>query len=412
MKTAISEERGKEIMATIAAKFHDLNPTFNQRTRRLWVAAEARSLGRGATALVAAATGVSQSTIRRGQIELRTPADMLPHPSRIRKAGGGRKRLVDANPALASDLRELLEATTRGDPQSPLRWCCKSLHNITGELRARGHEISHQSVASLMHGMNYSLKANKKTLEGASHPDRDEQFRYINERCKTFLAAGEPVISIDCKKKELVGNFKNGGREWSGPDGETRVLVHDFVQQGLGKAIPFGVYDLSANVGFVNVGMDHDTAAFATATLGKWWTSLGREMYPGATQLQITADGGGSNNSRSRLWKAALQKFADEFGLVVHVSHFPPGTSKWNKIEHRLFSHISVNWRGQPLVSYETVVSLIGGTTTRTGLRVRASLDAGEYPIRLVVSDEQMASLRLERHEFHGDWNYTIYPRT
>ncbi len=330
---------------------------------------------------------------------------------RLRRPGGGRKSLQDKDPTLIADLEELLEADTRGDPESALRWCSKSLHKLKVALQEKGHSISHQSVSTLLVKRGYSLQANKKTKEGSCHPDRNAQFGYVNERTKAMQSLRQPVISVDCKKKELVGEFKNAGREWHKKGQPDEVLVYDFVDRGEGKAIPYGIYDVTKNRGFVNVGMDHDTAAFAVASIGLWWERLGKAMYPEARQLQIMADGGGSNSSRSRLWKLCLQELADSTGLTLHVCHFPPGTSKWNKIEHRLFSFISLNWRGRPLVSFEVMVSLIGSMRTQAGLVVDAVLDRGVYPTKIAVSDEELASVRLLGHDFHREWNYTIEPR-
>jgi hypothetical protein len=317
---------------------------------------------------------------------------------------------VDRDPTVRTDLEQLIDPVTRGDPMSPLRWTCKSLRKLAAELQARGHQVSRHLVADLLHEMDYSLQANRKTIEGGTHPDRDAQFVYLNDRVQAQLAAGEPAISVDTKKKELVGPFKNPGREWQ-PQGQPEdVRVHDFVDRELGRASPYGVYDLAQNTGWVSVGIDHDTASFAVASIRRWWEGLGRTSYPQATRLLITADGGGSNGSRLRLWKLELQRLADETGLTIEVSHLPPGTSKWNKIEHRLFSFISQNWRGKPLVSYEVIVSLIAATTTTSGLRVYCELDPHAYPAGRKVTDAELATVRLERAPFHGDWNYTIHP--
>ena len=329
----------------------------------------------------------------------------------MRRPGGGLKPLTKRDPALLSDLEALVDPDTRGDPMSPLRWTCKSTRQLAEALTRGGHQVSYRSVAALLDQAGYSLQAPAKRLEGAQHPDRDAQFRYLNEQVKAFLAAGQPVVSVDAKKKELVGAFKNGGQEWQ-PKGQPEVVqVHDFPDPRRGKAIPYGIYDVGCNAGWVTVGQDHDTAGFAVASLRRWWQAMGAETYPGAARLLICADSGGSNGYRVRLWKVELQQFADDTGLAVTVCHLPPGTSKWNKIEHRLFAHISLSWRGRPLVSHEVIVELIGATTTRTGLRVRAELDAGVYPTRVKVSDEQMARLRLTAHDFHGEWNYTLAPR-
>jgi hypothetical protein len=387
----------------------------NERMRRLWAGAEAAALGKGGIEIVHAATGLSRTTITAGTKELKADCRLdslapLP-PERSRRPGGGRKKLTDRDPTLLGELEALVEPTARGDPESPLRWSCKSVQKLAVELRERGHRISGQSVSILLGALDYSLQSNKKTDEGSAHPDRDGQFLYINEQTKAFQERGQPVVSVDCKKKELVGNFKNGGREWR-PQGEPEaVRVYDFVDPEQGKALPYGVYDLSRNEGWVSVGCDHDTAEFAVASLARWWQQMGKRAYPEAQELLVMADSGGSNSRRSRLWKAALQRFCDATGLSVSVSHFPPGTSKWNKIEHRMFSFITMNWRGRPLISHEVIVSLIGSTRTRAGLSIRAALDPNPYPTRLKVTDAQMAQLQIERHTFHGEWNYTIRPR-
>jgi len=405
-------------LQNIQGKYKALRPAMNERVRRLWVAAEARALGRGGINLVHQATGLAQNTIRAGIQELEhaqaNPDDLLA-PARVRRAGAGRKKLTQIAPTLLADLESLVEPTTRGHPESPLRWTCKSLRQLATALQEQGHRLSAQSVSDLLRQLGYSLQANRKIQEGIGHPDRDAQFSYINERTRAFQERAQPVISVDTKKKELVGNYKNGGREWR-PQGEPEaVRVHDFVDEQLGKAIPYGVYDLTQNAGWVSVGVDHDTAPFAVATILRWWEhwweQMGKPLYPQASELQIMADGGGSNSSRSRLWKAALQRLADATGLRVSVCHFPPGTSKWNKIEHRMFSFISLNWRGRPLVSHEVILSLIGSTRTRTGLSLQGALDPNPYPTRLKVSDAELSQVQLERHDFHGEWNYTIAPR-
>ena len=393
----------------IAKKLEILGPFLDERQRRLWAAAEAQSLGWGGITAVSEATGLAKGTIRAGIEEIQagvTPDD------RVRRKGAGRKRLEALDPDLIKALDALVEPVTRGDPQSPLRWTCKSLRQLSGELTAQGHPVSPQKVGELLSSMGYSLQGTRKTLEGTDHPDRDAQFRHIADKVAQMQQQGEPVVSVDTKKKELVGEYSNAGREWQ-PQGEpVPVRVHDFIDEKLGKAIPYGVYDLSANLGWVSVGTDHDTAAFAVESLRRWWTTMGHKAYPNATKLLVTADGGGSNASRSRGWKLELQKFADEIGLQISVCHFPPGTSKWNKIEHRMFSHITQNWRGRPLVSHETIVNLIANTTTRKGLKISAGLDAGDYPLGVTVTDAEMAALRLLRDEFHGDWNYSLNPRT
>jgi hypothetical protein len=369
--------------------------------------AEARALGRGGIALVARATGMSRSTVQKGAAEVDAG---VPVSSRVRRLGAGRKQLIDHDPGLLGALDDLVEPTARGDPAAPLRWTAKSVRTLAGELTRLGHRVSPSKVGQLLAGLGYSLQAPTKQNEGAQYPDRDAQFRYVNQAATAHLAAGQPVISVDTKKKEVVGNLANKGREWQ-PKGEpVRVDVHDFPDPKVGKAIPYGVYDVGANQGFVSVGADADTAAFAVATIGRWWDTVGSLAYPQASRLLITADAGGSNGYRSRLWKRELGALAARTGLAVTVCHFPPGTSKWNRIEHRLFSHISMNWRGRPLVSHEVVVQLIGTTTTRTGLKVRAELDPGSYPTGIKVTDAELAAVPLTRHAFHGEWNYTITP--
>jgi transposase len=351
---------------------------------------------------------MSRPVIQQGMAELKSPSAL--EGGRIRRQGGGRKKTVHKDHTLKTDLENLLESSTRGDPEAPLRWTCRSIRQLTGELKRMKHQVSHQVVADLLHDLGYSLQANRKTLEGSRHPDRNAQFEHLNGKVKWSLARHCPVISVDTKKKELVGNFRNNGRELR-PAGEPeKVLVHDFVDPKLGRATPYGIYDIGRNSGWVSVGMDHDTAEFAVETIRRWWRSMGRQVYPRASRLLITADAGGSNGSRLRLWKVELQKLADETGLKIAVCHFPPGTSKWNKIEHRLFSFISQNWRAKPLVSYRVIVELISATTTKTGLTVRCELDTGQYPSGIVVSDAEMAAINIKRAEFHGEWNYTISP--
>lgn len=355
------------------------------------------------------ATGLARSTIGRGLTELRQAATSL--GDRVRRSGGGRKPLRESDASLLDDLRSLVEPDTRGDPQSPLLWTCKSVRKLCQSLREMGHQVGRTLVCELLHQLDYSLQANRKTREGSKHPDRDAQFHYINDRVKEALATGEPAISIDTKKKELVGDFKNGGREWRPKGSPEHVRVHDFVIKQLGRAVPYGVYDIADNAGWVSVGIDHDTAAFAANAIRSWWKLMGQERYPRATCLTITADGGGSNGSRVRLWKIELQKLADEIGIPITVCHLPPGTSKWNKIEHRLFSFITQNWRGKPLVSYQTIVQLIAATTTSAGLKVRCELDQNTYPAGIKVSDAEINAVNLDRHDFHGEWNYTISPK-
>jgi transposase len=401
-------------MQTIKAKYTSLEPVLDERARRLWAAAEARAIGRGGITRVAEATGLSRVTIRAGLHELDFPVtlpDRRAVSRRLRRPGGGRKPLVNQTPDLLRDLETLVDPVTRGDPMSPLRWTCKSASKLAAELQAKGHAISERSVNRLLHDLGYSLQSNRKTIEGKGHPDRDAQFQYINRRVKAFQRQGQPVVSVDAKKKELVGQFRNSGREWQPKGQPEEVEVYDFAKKDLGKAIPYGIYDQTANTGWVSVGVDHDTAEFAVETLRRWWRKMGDQVYPRAKRLLITADGGGSNGRRCRLWKVKLQELADEIGLWISVCHFPPGTSKWNKIEHRMFCHITENWRGRPLVSREVVVNLIGHTTTKTGLAIRSELDEGSYPTGQKVSDEQMKGLSMRRDKFHGEWNYTILPR-
>ncbi len=399
----------------IETKFATLAPLLDERTRRLWAAVEARAIGRGGIVRVAEATGLSRVTIRAGLRELDTqsPADASRETTKqVRRPGGGRRTLIDHDLSLLGALETLVDPVTRGDPMSPLRWTCKSAARLATELHTQGHAVSARTVTRLLHALGYSLQSNRKTLEGGQHPDRDAQFQYINRRVKAFQTQGQPVISVDTKKKELVGRFRNGGQEWR-PQGQPEpVKVHDFPDAELGKVIPYGVYDMATNTGWVSVGVDHDTAAFAVETLRRWWRHMGSLTYPRAKRLLVTADGGGSNGRRSRLWKVELQRFAEESGLRISVCHFPPGTSKWNKIEHRMFCSITENWRGRPLVSRAVVVNLIGHTTTQTGLAIRSELDENSYPTGRKVTDQQMESLAITREKFHGEWNYTLAPRS
>jgi transposase len=395
--------------AAIKERYAVLTPLLDERCRRLLVAAESQVIGRSGAATVSRVTGVSRRVIRQGMAELKSPAVL--EGGRVRHPGGGRKKAVDKDPALKHALETLLESTTRGDPEAPLRWTCRSVRNLTAELRQQGHSVSHQVVADLLHELGYSLQANRKTTEGTNHPDRNAQFEYVNTRVKRYLASRIPVISVDTKKKELVGDFKNGGRELRPQGDPEKVRVHDFLDKQLGRATPYGIYDIGRNTGWVNVGVDHDTAEFAVESIRRWWTSMGRKTYPRAGRLLITADSGGSNGARLRLWKVELQKLADETGLRIAVCHFPPGTSKWNKIEHRLFSFITQNWRGKPLISLQVIVNLIAATTTGTGLRVHSELDERAYPPGVKVSDAQLAQVKLRPDKFHGDWNYQILPR-
>jgi len=397
--------------ASIRTRYQATALRVDERARRLFAGAEALAIGYGGVSAVARATGMARETVSAGLREVQEVGAVAPR-GRIRRAGGGRPRTVERDLTLREDLDRLVEPTSRGDPESPLRWTCKSVRKLAAELQRQGHQTSHRMVAELLHDMGYSLQANKKTLEGSSsHPDRNAQFEHLNEAVQLQLSLGEPVISVDTKKKELVGPFKNGGRELR-PKGEPeKVRVHDFIDRELGRVSPYGVYDQGKNEAWVSVGTDHDTAAFAVESIRRWWQNMGQPLYPEAKRLLITADGGGSNGSRVRLWKLELQKLADETGLEMAVCHFPPGTSKWNKIEHRLFSAISQNWRGKPLISHEVVVNLIGATTTKTGLNVRSALDRNSYPAGLKVSDAEFETLNLCRGAFHGDWNYSLLPR-
>ena len=395
--------------ATIQAKFEALSPLMDERIRRRWAAAEANSLGRGGISLVAQATGLSRTTIHSGIAELRAGTGAS-EPWQVRRPGAGRPSLTQQDPHLLHELQALLEASTRGDPQSALLWTAKSTRNLADELVRQGHQLSHDSVSRLLEEWGYSLQANRKTREGKDHPDRDAQFEYINRRVKQFQRRGQPVVSVDTKKKELLGDFQQFGREWRPEGCPEEVRTHDFRDKTLGLGIPYGVYDLTRTNGWVSVGIDHDTAEFATETIRRWWTRMGVLAYPDADELLITADGGGSNSSRTRLWKLCLQKLADELELSISVCHFPPGTSKWHKIEHRMFCHITENWRGRPLLSRAVIVTLIGSPTTRKGLHINAELDAGLYPTKIKVTDEELATVRIKLAKFHGNWNYTIQP--
>ena len=398
---------------SIREKYEALRGEMDERARRLWAACEAEALGRGGITAVARATGMAISTIRGGIRELRLKTkEPAGSPRRTRKPGGGRKSVTQVKPAIESALDALVEPTTRGDPMCPLRWTCKSTRVLAGELERQGHEISHSTVASLLHDRGYSLQADRKTTEGTSHPDRDAQFNHISRQVGEFQSRGQPVISVDAKKKELIGNFKNGGREWQRVRHPVLVRGHDFEDEELGKAIPYGVYDITQNRGWVSVGIDHDTAAFAVHSIQQWWLQMGKATYPSATELLVTADCGGSNGNRLRLWKIELQRLADETRLRVAVCHLPPGTSKWNKIEHRMFCHITKNWRGRPLESREVIVNLIGHTTTEKGLRIEAALDPNLYPKGIKVTDDELGEVNVEKDKFHGEWNYIISPRS
>ncbi len=402
------------VVVQIRQKYAALGPALDERLRRQWAAAEAQSLGRGGVSAVVLATGMSHNTIDRGLRELYVRAEGAPEPvqkGRVRLPGGGRKRVTESDPSLVQALETLVEPLTRGDPESPLRWTCKSTRRLAQQLREQDHSVGERTVALLLHEAGYSLQSNRKVREGDSDPDRNAQFEHINAQVLAFQRRGQPAISVDTKKKELVGDFKNGGREWR-PKGEPEeVRVHDFQDPALGKAIPYGVYDIMHNQGWVSVGIDHDTARFAAEAIRRWWRKMGRKRFADARELLITADGGGSNGSRCRLWKVALQEVADKTGLKLTVCHFPPGTSKWNKIEHRMFSFITQNWRGRPLVSHEVIVNLIANTSTTAGLKVQAELDTHIYETGIKVTDAELAALRLQRAAFRGDWNYVISPR-
>jgi len=394
--------------AAIRQRFESLASTLDERQRRWWAASEAKAWGYGGVSLVSRSTGISRRTIHVGLRELQGDPTAALEIGRVRRSGAGRPTATQTQPGLLAALDALVEPTSRGDPESPLRWTCKGVRRLATELRRQGFTIGKQKVAELLAELGYSLQGNRKTREGSQHPDRNVQFEYIAGQVRGFQKRGQPVISVDTKKKELVGDFKNVGKEWWPQGKPAEVNVHDFMDKKLGKAIPYGVYDLTANAGWVSVGTDHDTADFAVETIRRWWREMGRSLYPMATELLITADGGGSNSSRNRRWKVALQGLADELRMAIRVCHFPPGTSKWNKIEHCLFSQIAINWRGRPLTSHEVVVQLIANTTTDTGLRVRAALDKNRYPTGIKVTTKELASLNLRPAKFHGEWNYTI----
>jgi hypothetical protein len=402
------------LVEAVRKKYELLQPIMTERMRRHWAASEALSLSRGGVTLVSQATGLSRNTIEAGIRELRTQVDLPPeevHPERVRFPGGGRHRLTSNDPTLIEDLEALVEPATRGDPQSPLRWTSKSTRKLAVELNRQGHRVSHVSVAALLHDLDYSLQANRKTREGKGHPDRDAQFRYIDKQVRFFQKEGQPVISVDSKKRELIGDYKNSGQEWQPSGRPEKVKVHDFPDKQLGKVTPGGVYDLTMNDGWVSVGIDHNTAQFAAETIRRWWQAMGSKVYPDAKKVLVTADSGGSNARRCRLWKASVQQLADISKLAISVCHFPPGTSKWNKIEHRMFCHITENWRGRPLRSRATVVDLIGSTTTKTGLHIEAEVDNSKYPLGIEITDEELAAIQIQPHSFHGEWNYTISPR-
>ena len=402
------------VIAAVRQKYEALASLLHERARRCWAACEARALGRGGISAVAAATGLSRPTIHAGVAELQAAASADPGQDlpegRIRRPGGGRHPLALSDRALLRDLQRLVDPVTRGDPASPLQWTCASTRNLVEALAGMGHAVSHQTVSRLLGDLGYSLQGNRKTEEGEDHPDRNAQFEHINAAVRSFQRRGQPVVSVDTKKKELVGNYRNAGREWLPAGKPTRVKSKDFPDKQLGKVAPYGVYDPTANEGWVSVGITHDTAEFAVESVRRWWWRMGRQAYPRAKSLLITADSGGSNSHRSRLWKVCLQRLADELGLRISVCHFPPGTSKWNKIEHRMFCHITENWRGRPLVSHEVIVNLIGGTTTRTGLHIEAALDTNHYPKGVKVTDAELDTVRLKPEAFHGEWNYSVIP--
>jgi hypothetical protein len=394
----------------ITKRYQALSTHLDERMRRLFAAAEAKAIGRGGNSIVSRTTGISRNAIARGLQELGEPNPQVIQDKRIRQEGGGRRKAVDKDPTLKRDLESLIDPVTRGDPECPLRWTCKSLRNLADELKNMGHATSHRMVGELLHEMDYSLQANQKTIEGASHPDRNAQFEYIHQCVLDFQAKNQPIISVDTKKKELVGRFKNNGRVYRPKGKPEKVNVHDFKDPKLGRVSPYGIYDITHDRGWVNVGVDNDTAAFAVESIRLWWLTMGQEVYSKAQKLLITADSGGSNGYRIRLWKTKLQEFANETGLSITIRHFPPGTSKWNKIEHRLFSFISQNWRGKPLVNHEVIVNLIAATKTRSGLRVQCQLDTNNYQKGVKISDRDMKNLNIKRDDFHGEWNYTIKP--
>jgi len=401
-------KRDDGMEATIVTKYSAVSPVLNERARRLWAATESRALGYGGDSLVSAATGLARETIRNGRREIERGVEAT---GRVRRAGGGRPGIEKTQPGVKEALEQLVDPVTRGDPTSPLRWTCKSRAKLATALAKQGWTISSTTVGHLLHKLGYSLQSVRKSREGAAHPDRNEQFEHINATATSFLRRKQPVISVDTKKKELVGEFKNGGREWQPKATPDKALVHDFPQDAMGKAIPYGVYDMARNEAWVSVGRDHDTPEFAVASIRQWWKMMGERAYPDADHLFITADAGGSNGYRARAWKLELQRFADDARLRIRVSHFPPGTSKWNKIEHRLFCHITQNWRGKPLRTFETIVDLIGNTRTAAGLRVNARLDSRKYKTGVVITEGQMRDLALRSDEFHGEWNYELRPR-
>jgi len=401
-------KRDIELEAKLVEKYSFIAPVLDERAKRLWAATESRTIGYGGDSIVSSATGLSRDRIRRGRIELQKGVEKN---RRVRRQGAGRPRIEARQPGIKKALEKLVEPLTRGDPTSPLRWTCKSKAKLASALMSQGYKISATTVGHLLHALGYSLQSVRKSNEGSSHPDRNAQFEYINAIASDFLERKQPVISVDTKKKELVGDFRNAGQEWQPRGKPEKALVHDFPSDAIGKAIPYGIYDMARNEAWVSIGRDHDTPAFAVASIKQWWTMMGKSAYPNASELFITADSGGSNGYRSKAWKLGLQNFADELGISIFVSHFPPGTSKWNKIEHRLFCHITENWRGKPLRTWETVIELIANTQTAAGLRVKAELDPREYPTGVEITKEQMRSLKLIKNEFHGDWNYELRPR-
>lgn len=397
----------------VKSKYKNLKHELDERGRRMWAATEAISLGHGGVVAVAKATGLAESTIRIGMHDLKATSDGKGKliTRRVRKKGGGRRPLIEKDANLIQRLDALVEPSSRGDPMSPLRWTCKSTRKLSQELRSKGHSVSHAKVGQLLEFLNYSLQSTSKRMEGKTHPDRDAQFKFLNKKVIWYQKRGQPVISVDTKKKELIGRFYNGGQEYQPKGRPEEVEAYDFPGLADGKGIPYGVYDMTSNSGWVSVGTDHDTAQFAVQTIRQWWNQMGKAAYPKAKELLITADGGGSNGSRNRLWKLELQGFSDETGLVINVCHFPPGTSKWNKIEHRMFSHITKNWRGKPLTSHEVIVNLIANTTTDAGLKIKADLDANGYPVGIKVTDQELKMIKLKKNKFHGEWNYTIHSR-
>jgi len=401
-------KRDDVLEATIVTKYTTLKDMLNERNRRLWAATESISIGYGGDSLVSIATGLARETIRKGRLEISNGVNIT---NRLRREGAGRPTVKMTQPGVKEALEQLIDPVTRGDPSSPLRWTCKSRAKLASGLSKGGWNISSTTVGRLLHELGYSLQSVRKSREGSSHPDRNEQFEYINAKAASSLRRKQPVISVDTKKKELIGDFKNAGKEWHPKSKPEKTLVHDFPQDSIGKAIPYGVYDLGRDEALVSIGNDHDTSAFAVASIRKWWYALGKVNYSNAKEIFITADAGGSNGYRSRAWKIELQKFADEIKIPIRVSHFPPGTSKWNKIEHRLFCHITQNWRGKPLRTFETVVDLIGNTRTKSGLRVKAKLDIRKYPIGNKISKSEMDALKIKLHKFHGEWNYKLMPR-